>query len=794
MKFRSANWLRKLPYLFGLVVIVFSLGLGMSGLFTARAQEAGPQGQAALITDNSGSIQDYAPINEIDGWVLLNDHLYWTGDNGGTWKDITPNFSPGVSIQDVVFQDKDTGWIFSSTPDSSGNIEFQVARTTDAGLDWDLATLQILPANDLDAVVDAAAMFWLDDTTGWISIKRSTGQNFSIGRLFRTNDGGKTWIHLSLPLGEEVYFADALHGWVAGGPAGDQLFRTQDGGASWDKLALPGIVFDSLFDVQYFPLNNSAENGILLVASTHNNVNIIELFSTSDAGDHWKRESSILPDTSPGDFPVSFFGSQNLMIVVPNSAQIIRMGNGGSEVATNQDGASAAIVGLEMLSSTYGWAKWISSTCSLQTTVGPDQSSAVSCTSVNKLIRTGNGGLTWEELALPETGSTFLAKSSISNFGAQTDVTNQGNTQAFVGQGFDKCEIPSAAQLQTWWNGSPYRVVNLYIGGSLRACSNTSLSSSYLDQLSKQGWKFIPTWVGPQAPCSSFRLRFSASPAEAYNQGVSEAISALNTLASLGLTLSDGTGSIVYYDLEGYTADTSCTNAVKSFMNGWVGQIHSRLSLAGVYGGACASGINNFLSIPNIPDAVWLAAWKHAGGSGYYDPNATVWDVACMSNSNWANHQRILQYEGGHAETWGNLTMTIDNDVLDGVVAIYTSATSCPQSAGVILYWNADYNCSNSDGDAGYRQRTSTGFQNVDDGSFNDKASSIKVPAGWSVMLYEHTNLWGGKVCVNSDMSDFGTLGNFPGTTVSINDNISSMEVFSYNSCTYQIFMPLVNR
>ena len=72
-----------------------------------------------------------------------------------------------------------------------------------------------------------------------------------------------------------------------------------------------------------------------------------------------------------------------------------------------------------------------------------------------------------------------------------------GQTEVFVGQGFDKCEIPTLSQMQNWITNSPYRAVNLYIGGSCRSCPNSALTASYVSQLSQQGWKFIPTWVGP---------------------------------------------------------------------------------------------------------------------------------------------------------------------------------------------------------------------------------------------------------------------------------------------------------
>jgi hypothetical protein len=95
--------------------------------------------------------------------------------------------------------------------------------------------------------------------------------------------------------------------------------------------------------------------------------------------------------------------------------------------------------------------------------------------------------------------------------------TVQDRVSLFTGQGFDKCDIPALAQMQTWITRSPYRVVNLYIGGSRRACANEALSASYVRQLSRQGWKFIPTWVGPHCVYGDI----SGSAATASSQGFS---------------------------------------------------------------------------------------------------------------------------------------------------------------------------------------------------------------------------------------------------------------------------------
>jgi len=36
-----------------------------------------------------------------------------------------------------------------------------------------------------------------------------------------------------------------------------------------------------------------------------------------------------------------------------------------------------------------------------------------------------------------------------------------------------------------------------------------------------------------------------------------------------------------------------------------------------------------------------------------------------LPDNHWANHERIHQYRGGHNETWGGVTINIDNNYLD---------------------------------------------------------------------------------------------------------------------------------
>lgn len=251
-------------------------------------------------------------------------------------------------------------------------------------------------------------------------------------------------------------------------------------------------------------------------------------------------------------------------------------------------------------------------------------------------------------------------------------VNNPGQVVVSQVPAFDKCNIPSLGQLQAWWVSSPYRSINLYIGGISRGCANTALNAFWVASASQQGWTFIPTWVGPQAPCSSLKYKFSADANIAYTQGRSEADAAARAVSNLGLEGS----TVIYYDMEYFRQDIpSCRNAVKSFVNGWVGQLHERGIWAGIYG--ITSSILDWTDLNQVPDDIWIASWY----TPYqYDPNATVWGITGLPDSLWAKHQRIRQYNGTHTETWGGVAFTIDSNVTDGPTAFLPQGAALAQS------------------------------------------------------------------------------------------------------------------
>ncbi|MBK6749539.1 MAG: DUF1906 domain-containing protein [Pyrinomonadaceae bacterium] len=242
-----------------------------------------------------------------------------------------------------------------------------------------------------------------------------------------------------------------------------------------------------------------------------------------------------------------------------------------------------------------------------------------------------------------------------------------GSTRTSLNRGFDMCNAPTAAQMMTWWNNSPHYDMNIYISGRNRACSaQPNLSAAWVNQVSAMGWGLIPTVVGYQSPCtaSATSVKLSYDVATAETQGRGEADIAVADANNLGITA----GSILYYDMERYdppTPDTlGCRPATVAFLKGWTDRIKELGYKSGVYGSP-KNAQEDWVGLPPASkmDAIWMARW---------DNIMSVWTYLTFPNfptGEWANHQRIKQWQAPHNETWGGVTFNIDGNISDGPVA-----------------------------------------------------------------------------------------------------------------------------
>jgi hypothetical protein len=233
----------------------------------------------------------------------------------------------------------------------------------------------------------------------------------------------------------------------------------------------------------------------------------------------------------------------------------------------------------------------------------------------------------------------------------------------YTGLGFDMCGMPSAATL-TDWHSSPYRAMNLYIGGVNAACPQKP-TSTWVKSVTALGWHIIPTYVGLQAPQNDCKCAsISTNTTTDYQQGLAAATDAISELKVAGI----GPENPIYYDMEGYTPGYSNSAYVLSFLNGWTRELHASKYLSGVYSDAWSGMTDLAVWYPATtsyasPNDIWFADWNGVKSTA----------LSTIPSSEWASHQRIHQFNGGVNVTYGGVTMNIDGDYCDGQVVATSS-------------------------------------------------------------------------------------------------------------------------
>lgn len=593
---------------FQLIALIFTIA------FLIRYPTSAPA-FAQTDDDNAGGkieIIDFDLINSQTGWMWINDRLFWTSNNGASWQDITPSDINDLQLIAVHFPNPTLGFVLLGKSDRVDRQVLWLAKSDEPRLGWTYQEIRLPDDPSVKPPVAKIQITFLDSNHGWLMVKYASSPNFNLAALYLTHDGGMTWIKSGLDLAGEIYFADPKTGLISLDEPAEGLLQTRDGGFSWQTIQ----------DLPALPQLQKAN----------------KLESIENQTD---QNSLRLAKGSP--------------IAVDRAIK----------VTTYSDPFWKGIDRIDLVDDHTGWASYSKGQCY------NDSISTVTCHRNLSLLKTENGGKSWLVISLPDSINRKGIIEESFTINPQTEASKsiasdapQSLTAVYQGHAFDKCEVPTLAQLQEWIVSSPYGGLNIYIGGTLRACANAALNADYIDQIRNgQGWSLIPTWVGPQAPCTNYKSKISSNANTAYQQGMNEANSALTVASAMNIAHPDQSGTIIYYDMEYYdTTNTSCNNAVKSFISGWVTQMHAKSSLAGVY--STGSVLNQIASIALLPDAVWPAHWIYSE----YNPEATVWDVYHLSNDYWNQHQRIRQYSGGHYEIWGSVKLNIDSNVMDGIV------------------------------------------------------------------------------------------------------------------------------
>ena len=236
-------------------------------------------------------------------------------------------------------------------------------------------------------------------------------------------------------------------------------------------------------------------------------------------------------------------------------------------------------------------------------------------------------------------------------------------SSTFTGMAFDTCAAPSVSVMSSWL-ASPYRAAGIYIGGSMRACADGNLSSTWVTQVRSMGWGLLPIYVGAQAPCVSQGGLATISASQAAAQGTAAADDAISRAQLFGL----GSGTPIYYDMESYnSAVAGCSQTVMTFISAWTGELHRLGYTSGAYGSSgslmvdmsWATGSAGFFA----PDDVWFAHWNQL------QTTSDSSSYPAFPDTSWSHHQRVHQYSGGFNQSWGGASVNIDASWVDASVS-----------------------------------------------------------------------------------------------------------------------------
>jgi photosystem II stability/assembly factor-like uncharacterized protein len=363
----------------------------------------------ARLPDPSGTntIRAAAFADANHGWLALGAKIIATSDGGMTW---LAQFEADSRVLDMDFVSPQVGWIalqngYLVTRDAGATWQRANARPDDGKMPPPLIkrapngepTFEFCGDNASFAGPFAA----IDQQTAWAFCTSGGGDHYMLGvRLFQTRDGGKHWQMIAdrppytrygLP---DLFFLDEKHGWMGSDSGGDGYVRaTIDGGRTWKTIAEGGG------DPRNIQFLTPRQGFVVFPFSTYNN-DREALQRTDDAGATWRAIYSVPPRAPWPGGPTEFFAdgtgigagdgqyrtagdlSNNTLLSTDDAGQ------SWAEVAVLKGWCpgdyAVRIGGLSFADRQHGWF-------------------LLNCVALPQpiLYRTGDGGSTWQSLALP---------------------------------------------------------------------------------------------------------------------------------------------------------------------------------------------------------------------------------------------------------------------------------------------------------------------------------------------------------------------------------------------------------
>jgi photosystem II stability/assembly factor-like uncharacterized protein len=284
--FAAGTWTKQRSGSFAWLHAVYFLdenkGWAVGGRGTLLSTDDGGNTWRVSRRPTEDALQDVYFSDEQNGWLVCERSIYdlktkeeprtyllRTMDGGATWKQVNViGKDADARLVRALFTDAGRGWAFGE--------EGALYTTRDGGDSWER---QRVPTRNL-----LLGGWFLNSEQGWLVGAGAT--------LLQTNDGGETWragtlLGLAVAPGKNeearrvrfnaASFVDKRRGWAVG--AEGRVFTTQDGGRTWSEQA-SNVVAD-LYDVKFL---DSLEGWAAGAEGT--------LIHTVDGGRRWTVEPS----------------------------------------------------------------------------------------------------------------------------------------------------------------------------------------------------------------------------------------------------------------------------------------------------------------------------------------------------------------------------------------------------------------------------------------------------------------------------------------------------------------------
>ena len=321
-------------------------------------------------------------------------------------------------------------------------VDLEIYKTTNQGMEWSPVSGDLAEKinQQFSQPFGEIQMQWLDEDNAMVLIKEFTSSNFSMGALFVSTDGGEHWKAREVPVAEQFVFLDNKVGFMLNPADSQSLYRSLNGGKSWTllELDLPETLNSTLFESD-LPIKLADKRVYLPVKVIEGDTPGVDfLVKIEPKATPKSMISTELPDIIPilapsGQKQPSGAAERQISIIQTRDTQDLWVGMAGGECQT------------------------------LPTYEGGFD---IMCESSWQMLRSQSGGLGWETISLPGELTTVSKKYTINAQPPQID-SKDAQPQAdalvrtFIGHAFDKCEIPTLSQLQSWFTSSPYKAVNL---------------------------------------------------------------------------------------------------------------------------------------------------------------------------------------------------------------------------------------------------------------------------------------------------------------------------------------------